>query len=91
MTCFPDGLVVRNPPASAGDTRDMGSVPGSGRSLGVGNGNLVFLPGKSHGQRSLACCSPWSHKESYRTEHKMIQSIQEDVYRLDANNMPFYI
>ena len=24
----------------------------------------VFLPGKSHGQRSLAGCSPWSHKES---------------------------
>ena len=24
----------------------------------------VFLPGKSHGQRSLADCSPWGHKES---------------------------
>jgi len=22
----------------------------------------VFLPGKSHGQRSLACCSPWGRK-----------------------------
>ena len=28
----------------------------------------VFLPGKSHGQRSLAGCSPWGHKESDRTE-----------------------
>ena len=26
----------------------------------------VFLPGKSHGQRSLAGCSPWGHKESDR-------------------------
>jgi len=33
-------LVVKNPPANAGDTRDKGSIPGSGRSLGVGNGNL---------------------------------------------------
>ena len=28
----------------------------------------VFLPGKSHGQRSLAGYSPWSHKESDTTE-----------------------
>ena len=31
--------VVKNRPASAGDTRDASSVPGSGRSPGVGNGN----------------------------------------------------
>ena len=36
---FPDGTVKRNPPASAGDARDAGSVPGLGRSPGVGNGN----------------------------------------------------
>ena len=34
-------LVVKNPPASAGDTKDMGSIPRSGRSPGVGNGNLL--------------------------------------------------
>ena len=31
-------LVVKNPPASAGDARDSGSLPGWGRSPGVGNG-----------------------------------------------------
>ena len=31
-------LVVKNPPANAGDIRDSGSVPGSGRSPGEGNG-----------------------------------------------------
>ena len=36
---FPGGAVVKNPPANAGDVRDMGSVPGSGRSRGEGNGN----------------------------------------------------
>ena len=32
-------LVVKNPPPSAGDIRDVGSIPGSGRSPGEGNGN----------------------------------------------------
>ena len=31
--------MVRNPPANAGDTRDVGLIPGSGRSPGVENGN----------------------------------------------------
>ena len=29
-----NGTVVKNPPASTGDARDVGSIPGSGRSLG---------------------------------------------------------
>ena len=32
-------LVVKNPPANAGDIRDTGLIPRSGRFLGVGNGN----------------------------------------------------
>ena len=34
--CFLGGSVVKNPPVNAGDA---GSIPGSGRSPGVGNGN----------------------------------------------------
>ena len=34
-------LVVKSPPASAGDTRDVGSIPGLRRSPRVGNGNSV--------------------------------------------------
>ena len=37
----PGGSVVKNPPANAGDTGDMGSIPGSGRYPGVANGNLL--------------------------------------------------
>ena len=33
-------LVVKNPPANAGDTRDAGLILGLGRSPGIGNGNL---------------------------------------------------
>ena len=36
---FPGGVVVKSLPANAGDTRDMRSIPGSGRTPGVGNGN----------------------------------------------------
>ena len=32
-------LMVKNPPATAGDIRDMSSIPGSGRSCGGGHGN----------------------------------------------------
>ena len=34
-------LVVKNLPANAGEARDMGSIPGSGRSPGGGNGNSL--------------------------------------------------
>ena len=32
-------LVVKNPPANAGDLRDIGLIPGTGRSPGGGHGN----------------------------------------------------
>ena len=57
--------VVKNLSAKSGDA---GSIPESGRSPGEGNGNpLVFLPGESHGQRSLVGDSPQGHKESDTT------------------------
>ena len=36
---FFGGSVVKNPPANAGDTRDVGLIPGSGKFPGSGNGN----------------------------------------------------
>ena len=48
---FPSGTVVKNPLANAGDTRDLGLIPGLGRSLEGGNGNplqyscLEVIPG----------------------------------------------
>ena len=40
---FPHSAVVKNLPANAGDrdTRDVGLIPGSRKSPGVGNGNLL--------------------------------------------------
>ena len=64
---FPGGSVVRNLAANARDAGgDSGSIPGSGRSLRKGNGSPtpVFLPEKSHGQRSMAGYRPWACKMS---------------------------
>ena len=36
-------LVVENRPANAGDIRDVGSIPGLGRSLGGGHGNYSSI------------------------------------------------
>ena len=52
---FPGDTVVKNLPANATDARDASLIP-------------VFLPGKLHGQRSLAGYSPWGHKESDMNE-----------------------
>ena len=46
-------LVVKNPPGSVGDIRDVGSIPGSGRSPGAGHGNHTEEPGVSVGLQEL--------------------------------------
>ena len=52
-------LVVKNPPANSGDIRDVGSIPGLGRSWRrEWQPSSVFLPGEYHGQRSLVGYSP---------------------------------
>ena len=62
--------MVKNPSASVGDLRDMGSIPGLGRSPGEGNGNPLQYSclENSHGQRSLVGYSPWGRKETDTTE-----------------------
>ena len=61
--------MVKNTPAKIGDTGDSSSIPGWGRSPGGENGTPVFLPGESHGQRTLTGYSPWGLKELDVTEH----------------------
>ena len=55
---------------SACQPKDVGLIPVLGRFPGGGNGNPVQYSwlGKSHGQRNLADCSPWGHKELDTTE-----------------------
>ena len=51
---FPGGTVVKNPPTNAGDTRDVGSIPGLGRSPEEEmTCYSSILSWSIHGQRSL--------------------------------------
>ena len=67
---FPGSSVEKNLPANAEDARDVGSVPGLGRSPGDGNGNPLHYScwEKPHGQRSLVGYNPRVTKESDTTE-----------------------
>ena len=51
----PGGSTVKSPPANVGDTRDVGSIPGSERSPGeeITATHSRILPRESHGQRNL--------------------------------------
>ena len=73
--------MVKNLPASAGATGDVGLIPGSKRSpekkkkipwRREWQPTPVFLPIESHGQRSLVSYSPWGHKESDTPEQLSI-------------------
>ena len=60
---LPSGSEAKNPLANTGDA---GSIPGQEDPLEKGP-TAEFLPGESHGQRSLAGYHPWGHRESNMT------------------------
>ena len=62
--------MIKKPPANARDIRDVGSIPGWGRSPGGGRSTPLQYSclENPHGQRSLAGYSPWGRKESDVTE-----------------------
>ena len=64
---FPGGSESKESACPAGS---LDSIPGSGRSSGEGHGNPLqhSCLENPHGQRSLAGCSQWGHKESDRIE-----------------------
>ena len=63
---FPGGSVVKNSPAKQETwVRSLGQEDPLEREMAT---HSRFLPGKSHGQRNLAGCSPWGCKESDTTE-----------------------
>ena len=59
--------------------RNLGSIPGLGRSPGGGHGNPLQYSclENPHGQSSLVGYSPWGHKESATTEQLSTQHIDE--------------
>ena len=74
---FSVGSVVKNLPANAGDTRDtvlkIRKIPWRRK----WQPTAIFLPGKSHGQRSPAGYSPQDLEESDVTEHSIAQGTDQ--------------
>ena len=65
-------LVVKTPPASAEEVRDVGSIPGLGRSPGGGNGNHSCIPAwRIPWTEEPDGYSPWGHKGLDTTEHAL--------------------
>ena len=80
---FPGGAVVKSPPASAGEARVAGSIPGWGRSPGEGNGNPLQYSclENSMDRGDWWGYSPWHHRGSDTTEQpKHTQSSLTDPF-----------
>ena len=92
---FSDSSAGQNLPVSAGDPRDTGSVPGVG-GFNPWVGKIpwrrrrqpppVSLPGKPHGERSLAGCSLWTHKELDTTERTQAYTYTHKFYTLNIDS-----
>ena len=78
---FPGGSVVKNPPAKARDTRNVGSIPGSGRSPGEGKG----YPLQYSGLENSIDYSPWGCKELDMTKQPNLP-LEKSVYRPGSNS-----
>ena len=81
---------------SACNARDPGSIPGSGRSPGEGNGNPLqysCLENSMRGGTWWATYSPWGCKESDTTERLHFTSLQPHSYILLIYfyNIKFYV
>ena len=75
---FPSGSVVKNLPAmQETQVPSLGQQNPWRRKWQLTPG---FLPGKSHGQKSLAGYSPWGHKESDTTEQLTQQQINPALH-----------
>ena len=74
---FLGGAVVKNPPAKCRRRERRGSSPGVGKTpwRRKWQPTPVFLPGKSHGQRSLVGYSPGGHKELDAAEHWISKAV----------------
>ena len=83
LSDFPCGSAGKKSACNAGD---LGSIPRVGRSPWRRKWQTtpVFLPGKSHGQRSLAGYSSWGFKE-WDTTEQFHFSLSKRIISIDEN------
>ena len=85
-TGFPSGSVVKNPPASAGDTEDVGSIPRSGRFpwRRKWQPTPVFLSGESHGAWQGTVCRV-AKSQTWLSTHAYIHTYTQPNYEFSAS------
>ena len=78
--------VVKNPPANAGDIRDVGSIPGSDRYPGGGHSNLLWYSCQENpiDRGALAGYSPQRHTELDTTE--VAQSTHTHIWGIQSRS-----
>ena len=78
--------MVKSPPANAGD---MGSIPGSGRSLGVGNGKLFqyscLRNSKDRGAREATVQG--IAKSQTRLKHINTRVVHNFIYEFEQHSL----
>ena len=74
---FPGGSAIKNPPANAGTTGDVGSAPGLGRSPGGGNGNPLQYSCHNNPMERRAWCATVHGvtrvRQDWRTERRELR------------------
>ena len=76
---FQVALLVKNPTADAGDSRDVGSIPGSGRPPGVGNGNPLQYSCLNN-PMDRGAWQATGHEELDMTEMKQTMTLITKIY-----------
>ena len=92
------GALVKNPPTNARDTRDAGSISGSGRAPGVGNGNPLQY---SCPEISMDRGNWWDtvyRVTKSRTMTERLSSLRSsdsrdlsDTYHMEPSSLPFRV
>ena len=72
MRGLPGGTVVKNLPASAGDARDTGLIPGLGRPPGGGNGTPL----------QYSCLENSMDRGAWRATVHGVQRVRRDIYEI---------
>ena len=82
-TNFPEKSYNKEVKASASNAGDLGSIPGSGRSSGEGNGNPLQYSCLENPMDGGACVgySPWDRKESDTTERLNLRKRKEIILK----------
>ena len=83
--------MVKNPPANTGDTRDWGSISGSGRSAGEGNWQLtpVFLPRESLWTEEAGRLQPMGSQRDRQAEPLSTVQLKYLMVSIVFSSIPF--